>query len=86
MVDYGLLKCKHTPANIRTNKKENFYMTIKNIMEKLKIVSSLVCQHLWDRPCDFMALLLWRSGAIFYRLPITAFIQRGFQPEVCSHS
>ena len=26
---------------------------------------------------------IMENGAIFYRLPITAFIQRGFQPESC---
>ena len=55
-------------------------MTLKNIMEKLKTVLSLACQ-LYVQ----VGLLLWHAimenGAIFYRLPITAFIQRGYEPS-----
>ena len=35
------------------------------------------------RPILFHAIM--ENGAIFYRLPISAFIQRGFQPETVPH-
>ena len=50
-------------------------MILKNIMEKLKIVLSLVLA-LTGRPILFHAIM--ENGAIFYRLPISAFIQKGF--------
>ena len=60
-------------------RKEYLYDLIKNIMAKLKTVLSLVLAVLQD------GLYLWHAimenGAVFYRLPITAFIQRGYEPE-----
>ena len=57
----------------------NIYMRVKNITEKLKTGLSLV-SHLWvDRAILWHALM--ENGAIFYRLPISAFIQRGFKVE-----
>ena len=61
-------------------------MIVKNIMEKLKTVLSLVLALLQ------VAAILWHAimenGAIFYRLPISAFIQKWisaspktYQPE-----
>ena len=35
------------------------------------------------RPILFHAIM--ENGAIFYRLPISAFIQRGFQPKAVPH-
>ena len=54
-------------------------MILKNIMEKLKTVLSLVLLVLQVVRYLFHAIM--ENGAIFYRLPITAFIQRGFKPE-----
>ena len=54
-------------------------MTYKNIMEKLKTVLSLVLACITGRSILFHAIM--ENGAIFYRLPITAFIQRGFKVE-----
>ena len=38
--------------------------------------------------CMSGSAILWHAimenGAIFYRLPISAFIQRDYEPEVCS--
>ena len=55
-------------------------MTLKVIMAKLKIVSSLAYQCHY-RQVDSYFIAIMENGAIFYRLPITAFIQRGFQSE-----
>ncbi len=54
-------------------------MILKNIMEKLKTVLSLVLA-ITGRAILFHAIM--ENGAIFYRLPITAFIQRGFNQDV----
>ena len=48
-------------------------------MEKLKTVLSLVLALLSGRAILFHAIM--ENGAVFYRLPISAFIQRGFRPE-----
>ena len=48
-------------------------------MEKLKTVLSLVYQALTGRAILFHAIM--ENGAIFYRLPISAFIQKGFDPS-----
>jgi hypothetical protein len=54
-------------------------MIVKNIMEKLKTVLSLALACLTGRAILWHAIM--ENGAVFYRLPITAFIQRGFQPS-----
>ena len=54
-------------------------MTYKNIMEKLKTVLSSVYRAITGRSILFHAIM--ENGAVFYRLPISAFIQRGFKPE-----
>ena len=54
-------------------------MILKNIMEKLKTVLSLVLARLQVVAILFHAIM--ENGAIFYRLPISAFIQRGFKVE-----
>ena len=55
-------------------------MTLKNIMEKLKTVLSLVLASLTGRAILFHAIM--ENGAVFYRVPISAFIQRGLShPE-----
>ena len=57
-------------------------MTVKNIMEKLKTVLSLALPVWVGRAILWHALM--ENGAIFYRLPISAFIQRGFKVEDCT--
>ena len=53
-------------------------MTLPDIMEKLKTVSSSaqISPVLQGRAILFHAIM--ENGAVFYRLPISAFIQRGF--------
>ena len=53
-------------------------MILKVIMAKLRIVLSLVLVRITGKSILFHAIM--ENGAIFYRLPITAFIQRGFKP------
>ena len=57
----------------------SIYMISKNIKEKLKTVSSLALQAMGGRAILWHALM--ENGAIFYRLPISAFIQKGFDPK-----
>jgi hypothetical protein len=54
-------------------------MTVRNITEKLKTVLSLALALL--QVALSYGMLLMENGAIFYRLPITAFIQRGYEPK-----
>ena len=54
-------------------------MILKNITEKLKTALSLVLA-LWGVAQSY-SIALMENGAIFYRLPISAFIQRGFKIE-----
>ena len=51
-------------------------MTFPDMWEKLKTVSSLGWHRFQGVRYSFMQL--WENGAIFYRLPISAFIQRSF--------
>ena len=55
---------------------ENIFMTLKNTMEKWKTVLYLAVASITGRPILFHAIM--ENGAVFYRLPISAFIQRGF--------
>ena len=71
----GLFECKHSCARMHRSE-ENISMTLKNIMEKLKTALSLGWHRLQGRPILFHAIM--ENGAVFYRLPISAFIQRGF--------
>ena len=48
-------------------------------MAKLKTALSLGVTAITGKALLFHAIM--ENGAIFYRLPISAFIQRGFQPE-----
>ena len=57
-------------------------MILKNIKEKLKTALSLVLAAITGRAILWHAIM--ENGAIFYRLPISAFIQRGYQPSSCS--
>ena len=52
-------------------------MTLKNIMVKLKTVLSLAFRLLQGVAILFHCIM--ENGAVFYRLPISAFIQRGFK-------
>ena len=54
-------------------------MILKNIMAKLKTVLSSAYRVWSGRAILFHALM--GNGAIFYRLPISAFIQQGYKPE-----
>ena len=54
-------------------------MTLPDIMEKLKIALSSAYRVSRESPILFHAIM--ENGAVFYRLPISAFIQRGFKPE-----
>ena len=77
MDNYGLLKRKHS-CRICSNKERISYMILKVIMAKLKTVLSLVLVQSLVNLFLFHAIM--ENGAIFYRFPITAFIQRGFKP------
>ena len=57
-------------------------MILKNIMEKLKTVLSLVLPACLAVQYYFM--LLWRTVQYFIAYQFAAFIQRGFQPETGS--
>ena len=54
-------------------------MTVKNIMVKLKTALFLVCRLLLGRAILFHCIM--ENGAVYYRLPISAFIQRGYDPK-----
>ena len=77
MDNYGLFKRKHT-SRICSNKERISYMILRVIMEKLKTVLSFGLSAITGKSILFHAIM--ENGAIFYRLPITAFIQRGFKP------
>ena len=54
-------------------------MTLPDIMEKLKTVCVFSLSSLTGRAILFHAIM--ENGAVFYRLPISAFIQRGFDSQ-----
>jgi hypothetical protein len=54
-------------------------MTLKNITEKCKTLSSFGLSAISGRAILFTQL--WKNGAVFYRLPISAFIQKNFNPK-----
>ena len=58
-------------------------MILKNIMEKLKTVLSLVLASITGRAILFHAIM--ENGAIFYRLPISAFIQKDLNHQECPY-
>ena len=64
--NYGLLKCKYS-CNIRANKKGRIYMTLKNIMEKLKIVLSSALHQLQDKLSSGMPS--WKTVLSFIVYP-----------------
>ena len=66
------------PVEYAQIKREYLY-DLKNIKAKLKTVLSSASQRLQVVRSCFHAIM--ENGAVFYRLPISAFIQRGFQPE-----
>jgi uncharacterized membrane protein YqaE (UPF0057 family) len=57
---------------------ENIYMILKNIMEKLKTVLSSALHQLQDELSSGMPS--WKTVQSFIVYPLSAFIQRGFQP------
>ena len=56
---------------------ESISMTLKNTMEKWKTALSFGFSSITGRPILFHTIM--ENGAVFYRLPISAFIQRGFK-------
>ena len=77
VMNYGISKCKHT-CNICSDKTEYLYDLKKHHGEVEDcIVFGISC--ITGRPILFHAIM--ENGAIFYRLPISAFIQKGFKPS-----
>ena len=58
-------------------KKDGVSMILKNIKEKLVTVLSLVLASISGRALLFHCML--PNGAVFYRLPISAFFQKEFE-------
>ena len=54
-------------------------MIVKNIIGEVEDCIVFGISSITGRGILFHAIM--ENGAIFYRLPISAFIQRGFQPE-----
>ena len=74
---YGLFKCKHT-TNYAQIRREYLY-DLKKHHGEVEDCIVFGISALTGRSILFHAIM--ENGAIFYRLPITAFIQRGFKPE-----
>ena len=70
----GLLECKHT-TDLCTNKKGVFY-DLKKHHGEVEDCIIFGLSSITGHAILFHAIM--ENGAIFYRLPISAFIQRGF--------
>ena len=76
---YGLSKCKHT-CGICTDKKRISYMISKNIMEKLKIVLSLVSLVL--RVGLYYFMRLWKTVQSFIDYLLARLFKADLRPDV----
>ena len=76
MDNYGILKCKHT-SGICTDQREYLY-DLKKHHGEVEDCIIFGLMPLQGKSILFHAIM--ENGAIFYRLPISAFIQKGFDP------
>ena len=78
-INYGLLKCKHT-SNYAQIKREYLY-DLKKHHGEVEDCIVFGLSALTGRAILFHAIM--ENGAIFYRLPISAFIQRDLNHPEC---
>ena len=78
MDNYGLLKCKHT-SGICTDQEREYLYDLKKHHGEVEDCIIFGLSAVTGRSILFHAIM--ENGAIFYRLPISAFIQKGFDPD-----